>query len=178
MKNFAMLLAAGLFALVTADMAFAQSATGTSNSNSGAMSQSGVNIKYGNGHKQVGAAIAPGLIASGLSCQGSASVGAGGGGWGMAFGTTVMDRNCDTRENAKIVGLLGDSSASKEVMCNIKEVRNAYAAVGRPCLIDRQRAASTRNLPTRVSSAGYPIKGKKAKGASGWNDPYAIIRDR
>lgn len=167
MKRFATM----MLAVLLATPALAQQAGSNSNSNSGAMSSSGVNIRYGNGHKGTGAAIAPGLIASGLSCQGSVSTGAGGAGWGFAFGITKMDRDCNTRENAKIVGLTGDVPASKEVMCTIREVRDAYAMVGRPCL--RDRIARTRTATRAVTTTGSIRSTREPR-----RDVWKIVRDR
>ena len=112
--------------------------------NSGSASLAAVNITN-NGASKVkttGSALAPGLIASGLSCSGSASIGGGWMGGAISLGITTKDKECDARENSKIIGLMGDVPAAKEVMCNIKEVREAFAKVGRPCIADRGRRAT------------------------------------
>lgn len=161
-----------LLASLLAVPAFAQQAGSNSNSNSGAMSQSGVNIRYGNGHKQVGAAIAPGLAVGGITCQGSVSAGAGGSGWGLAFGMTKMDRDCNLRENARIVGLMGEVPAAREIMCNVPEVRRAFATVGRPCAVDRRRAIATGSI--RKTKAMHTSSIKRAAR----RDVWAVVRDR
>lgn len=113
-----------------------------SNSQSGAQAIAVAGGSGGKSYRGTGAAIGPGLVASGLSCSGSASVGLGGSGWGLSFGSTRMDRNCDIRENTKVISIMGDPAAGKQLMCNIPEVREAYAAVGRPC---RPRAVRSAN---------------------------------
>jgi hypothetical protein len=152
--------------------AYSQDAS-NSNSSSGAMSQSGVNIRYGNGHKQVGAAIAPGLAVGGISCQGSVAAGAGGSGWGLSFGMTKMDRDCNLRENARIVGLMGEVPAAREIMCNVPEVRAAFATVGRPCAADRRRAIATGSI--RKAKATGSIRRTAVVQR---RDVWKIVRDR
>lgn len=161
-----------------------------SNSASQAGSVSSVNIKNGRGYKSTGAAIAPGLIAGGITCQGSASIGAGGPGWGFAFGSTKLDRDCNTRENAKMIALMGERDAAREVMCNVPEVRAAMARVGRPCIGDNPRVATRGSKsPYRATSeglfghpkvsvarlakeAGLPAVGDRRR------DPFKIVMDR
>lgn len=161
-----------------------------SNSASQAGSYSSVNIKNGRGYRSTGAAIAPGLIAGGITCQGSTSMGAGGPGWGFAFGSTKLDRDCNTRENAKMIALMGERDVAREVMCNVPEVRAAMARVGRPCLGDGRVAhhkgskgvyrASSEGLfghpkvsVTRLSrQAGIPALGDRRR------DPFKIVADR
>lgn len=161
-----------------------------SNSASQAGSVSSVNIKNSRGYRSTGAAIAPGLIAGGITCQGSASIGAGGPGWGFAFGSTKLDRDCNTRENAKMIALMGERDAAREVMCNVPEVRAAMARVGRPCIGDNPRVAHTKGKsPYRATSeglfgaprvsiarlsreAGIPPMGDRRR------DPYKIVADR
>ena len=122
--------------LVTVTMASPSFAGSRNNANShsssNAYSNSGSNIRISSrGGKGVGAAIPPGLIASGLSCSGSTSVGGGWLGGGIALGFTHKDRDCDTRENAKMVGLMHEMNVAYEIMCGIDEVRKADRAVGR-----------------------------------------------
>lgn len=161
-----------------------------SNSASQAGSVSSVNIKNGRGYRSTGAAIAPGLIAGGITCQGSASIGAGGPGWGFAFGSTKLDRDCNTRENAKMIALMGERDAAREVMCNVPEVRAAMARVGRPCIGDARVAHNSKaKSPYRATSeglfghpkvsvarlakeAGVPPMGDRRR------DPYKIVADR
>lgn len=162
-----------------------------SNSQSQAGSNSSVTIKNSRGYRQVGTAIAPGLIAGGITCQGSASIGAGGPGWGFAFGSTKLDRDCNTRENAKMIALMGERDAAREVMCNVPEVRAAMARVGRPCIGDARVAHNSKGGKSvyRASSeglfghpkvsvariakeAGIPAIGDRRR------DPYKIVADR
>jgi hypothetical protein len=120
------------------------------NSGSSAYSNSGSNININSrGYRGTGTAIPPGLVASGLSCSGSASVGAGWMGGGFSFGLTKKDKDCDTRENAKMVGLMHEMNVAYEMMCGIDEVREADARIGRNrCVLNRsqyRRAAQQTN---------------------------------
>jgi hypothetical protein len=190
------IIAAGLLLAATAVQAQTVNVGANSGSESNSASQAGsvssVTIKNSRGYRQVGAAIAPGLIAGGITCQGSSSIGAGGPGWGFAFGSTKLDRDCNTRENAKMIALMGERDAAREVMCNVPEVRAAMARVGRPCIGDA-RVATRNGKPGksvyRASSeglfghpkvsvarlakeAGIPALGDRRR------DPYKIVADR
>ena len=85
---------------------------------------------------------------------------------------TKMDRDCNIRENAKMIGLMGEMGAAREVMCNVREVREAFAAVGRPCIRDRRQAIATGSVKRRGAIVTSSVKKVK------YRDPYAIVRDR
>lgn len=137
MKKFALAIALSVLAIP----AYAQSTT-TSGSQSGAYSQSGVNI--GGSARQAPNAIAPGLIASGLSCSGSASVGGAGAGWGLSFGITREDKACNAREDAKYIqGVTGSVNAAKARLCMQRDNREAFRLAGEPCPQDVVRSASS-----------------------------------
>ncbi|MDX0230336.1 hypothetical protein GOC14_07210 [Sinorhizobium meliloti] len=176
MKTLIAAMTAASFALLPG-LASAQTANANAGSNS--LSQSGssssVNIQNSRGHRAVGAAFPPGLVAGGLTCQGSASFGAGGPGWGVALGSTRMDRDCNLRESAKTIYLMGERAAAREVLCNIREVRNALASVGRPCSADRAVAVSNRrSLSTTTATYGYPAKKMKGQ-KTAYRDPWKVI---
>lgn len=107
-------------------------------SQSGSWSSSGVNIGSA---VQAPSAIAPGLIAGGLSCSGSASLGGSASGWGIALGITRKDEACNAREDAKYIhGVTGSVSAAKERLCAVKEIREAFLRAGEPCAVDISRS--------------------------------------
>lgn len=144
-------------AMLFATVAYADS---TSGSQSGAWSQSGVQINNSAGHKPVGAAIAPGLIAGGITCLGSWSIGSGWAGFGGSTGMTYPDRYCNAREDAKYMLLLGSSrAAAKERLCDMPRIRAAYAAAGEPCIRDKSRRVASNGKRTGTvyyaTSAGY-----------------------
>lgn len=127
-----------------------QNGNSRSNSRSNANSGSyGNTVVFGGSKRSASSAIAPGLFASGLSCSGSAAAGGAGGGWGFSLGITKEDKDCNTRENAKtVLGLTGDRDATKEVLCDVAQMRNAFRRVGRPCIADYQAAsAQSYNAP-------------------------------
>lgn len=121
-------------AFLAANTAMAQTANAGSSSNSSSGSIAGSNSSvYIQGNKAVrstGAAFAPSLAIGGFSCQGSVSAGAGGAGWGVAFGTTVMDRDCNTRENAKVAAAAFGVGVGRLVLCNIDQIRAVAPACG------------------------------------------------
>lgn len=135
---------------VVVAMACTQVAAQTVNNTTGAGAQSqsyssagasGNTVVFGGSKRSASSAIAPGVFASGLSCSGSATAGGAGGGWGFSFGITKEDKDCNTRENAKtVLGLTGDRDATKEVLCDVAQMRNAFRRVGRPCIADYQAA--------------------------------------
>jgi hypothetical protein len=74
--------------------------------------------------------------------------------FGIAGAVSNIDRECETRNNAAVViTALHDTSMAREVLCTIKDVRDAAARIGQPCLGDAPNshevshagAASTRN---------------------------------
>lgn len=139
--------------------------------NSGAASQSGsysnVSINHGNGYRQAPSAIAPGLIAGGLSCSGSASIGGSGAGWGLSLGITKEDAACNAREDAKYIhGVTGDQLAAKERLCEQPKIRQAFARAGRPCYGDRRPTqvsqrivrTGTASMRSHKKTSGYAVK--------------------
>lgn len=125
MKKVLCLAAAVMFASVSISHAESNS---VSQSASGASSGASVSIKNGKGYRPVGAAIAPGLTSGAFSCNGSVSAGVGGSGFGLAFGTTVMDRDCNSRENAKIAAQAFGIGVGRAVLCNIREIAEVVPA--------------------------------------------------
>jgi hypothetical protein len=113
----------------------------------GALSQSGaqssVNINGGKSYRSTGAAIAPGLAVGAYSCSGSTSAAAGGPGWGIAFGTTRMDGDCNHRENAKLADVAFGRQTARRVLCKIQDI----ADVEPSC--QPRRALTTSGRPTK-----------------------------
>ena len=157
-------------ALISLVLAFPAFAGSKSNSQSGAQAIAIAGGSGGKSYKGTGTAIGPGLVASGLSCSGSSSVGVGGAGWGVSLGSTRMDKNCDLRENTKIISILGDPAAGKQLMCNIPEVREAYARVGRPCAMDRNIIVTQKGNIVHTRSFGYPTSRKTVSQIEAWRD--------
>jgi hypothetical protein len=66
--------------------------------------------------------------------------------FGVGGAVSTIDKECETRNNAAIVVTgLKDETLAREILCEIKDVRQAAVRIGKPCLQDQ--AAS------RVSSA-------------------------
>ena len=80
---------------------------------------------------------APALAAAGYEvCLGSMSGGGSGGGFGFSVATTLEDRSCQSRLNAKTLATLGYAAAAREVMCQDPNIRSAMANAGTPCASD------------------------------------------
>lgn len=72
--------------------------------------------------------------------------------FGLGGAISDIDRECETRNNAAVVITgLKDEALAREILCEIKDVRQAAIRVGRPCLQD-QRTASA-GAPAPVASA-------------------------
>ena len=79
--------------------------------------------------------FAPGLAAAGIeSCLGSASMGGSVAGFGLSFGSTMLDRGCQIRLYARTLNALGYRRAATQMLCNDPEVMQALAYEGISCL--------------------------------------------
>jgi len=127
--------------------------------------------------KNVPNVYAPGLAAAGSEvCLGSLSVGGSGAGFGLTFGTTLKDKECTLRLNAKTLAILGYREAARETMCLDPDVRTAMAAAGTPCNSDRAavvnaraQAAYSQNVapaavPATAAYAAAPTAGTQVAG--------------
>ena len=143
-------------ALLVSGSAFAQVAN-DSVSQSGAQSSVIVNSpsKIDSTIRNVPNVVSPGLTSSAIeTCMGSSSAGVAGQGFGISFGSTWNDANCNARLDAKLLAQLGATGAAFERLCDQAAIRNALARSGRPCAADRARAtrvaAPVRALPASV----------------------------
>jgi len=112
-------------------------------SNSTAGSQSGAVIVQDFGHnaaspavdlsRGVGAAYAPAIPGSLITCQGGVSVGAGFAGGAFSLGRSIESDPCNLRQNAQLLANLGDMEAARIVMCTDPIIRAAYLLTDRPC---------------------------------------------
>lgn len=161
MKNYRNVIVGAIFAgILTVSPAFAGGIDNTSNSNSGAVSSSGVAINtYGSkGHKMVPSAIAPGLTASAVeTCMGSASAGGSGSGWGFSFGTTYTDKACNLRLTARTLFSMGYRPAAAYVMCRDPDAAWAMAQSGLYC----PGTEYARQAPVKVAPVKQRVKNAK-----------------
>lgn len=104
----------------------------TANSNS---SGSNNNTNYNQQKLQAPGIGGPGLAASGNACLGSVSGGVSGAGFGFVFGTTTEDKQCNLRENAKVLRSFGQKRAAVEILCKNTEMAEALAVGGYRCTI-------------------------------------------
>ena len=150
----------------------------SSNSSSGATSNSGGNIMTGGANTStqanvtevhvegdkvnyeaqkrnpVSTAYAPN-IAPTATCMGSTSAGAQGIGFGVSFGSTWTDENCQTLEQVRTTAtVLGDQTTAAEMMCaQIPKYREARQRAGKPCAEQQQAAAAPVAAPVVASAA-------------------------
>jgi hypothetical protein len=81
----------------------------------------------------VATATAPALTASNGTCMGSSSAGAQGAAFGLSFGSTWTDTDCDRRYDSIRLQELGMTEAAMLLMCNKPEVREAMELAGTAC---------------------------------------------
>jgi hypothetical protein len=87
--------------------------------------------------KAVPNVYAPALAAAGYEvCLGSMSAGGSGAGFGFSVGSTIEDKSCQARLNAKTLATLGYAAAAREVMCQDPNVQLAMRHAGTPCAND------------------------------------------
>jgi hypothetical protein len=68
------------------------------------------------------------------TCQGSFSIGASAMGGGVTVGSTRLDIGCNRRLYAReVASLTGDREAARAILCQDKDVYDAFIRVGRPC---------------------------------------------
>lgn len=86
---------------------------------------------------------APALAAAGYEvCLGSMSAGASASGFGFSVGSTLEDKSCQARLNAKTLATLGYAAAAREVMCQDPNVQLAMRNAGTPCASDTVAVAA------------------------------------
>lgn len=81
----------------------------------------------------VNTAYAASLYATEDTCMGSSSAGAQGITFGLSFGTTWRDQNCQRLKNSRQLVALGYHRAATALMCQDDNVRDAMAQAGTPC---------------------------------------------
>lgn len=68
--------------------------------------------------------------------------------FGIGGAISTIDRECETRNNAAVVVTgLKDEAMAREILCTIKDVREAAARIGKPCMGDGRT----------VSEASYTV---------------------
>jgi len=82
--------------------------------------------------------------------------------FGIGGATSNIDRECETRNNAAVVITgLKDPVLAREILCGIKDIREAALRIGKPCLADMP--------PPHVASAttpGAPVQPAPASAAT------------
>jgi hypothetical protein len=154
------------FAAMTS-VASAQSGGGNGNNNSGSGNGNGNgnvasnSLKNSNSYRdryQAPGVGAPGLAAGGIdACLGSASGGVSGPGFGLSFGSTYPEKDCNIRQYSRTLHGLGHKAAATQMLCYNSDVADALAASGYPCRVGPRRAqavAGTVYQPARLTSGG------------------------
>ncbi len=76
-------------------------------------------------------------------------------GFGASIGAGIEDRDCTRRANAQHLAAMGEREAAREVLCGSREVREAFARIGRPCAADAVSVTPTRiEAPAPVNTSG------------------------
>ena len=80
--------------------------------------------------------------------------------FGLSFGTTVTDKNCERLKLSKTLYDMGMKVAAVATMCQDRRVWDAMMAAGTPCpfdgLIGEQAREAWRNNPNRIPSPDQP----------------------
>jgi len=146
--------------------AYAQNGSNNGNGNNGILNGIGNGNGSGNtisnSFRQRGnapAVSAPGLAAGGSDvCLGSISFGASGVGFGLSFGTTTPEHDCNIRQYSRLLSGLGHRRAATQMLCFNREVAQALAAQGTPCLVGESAATAapvvTRRPARRFTASG------------------------
>jgi hypothetical protein len=83
------------------------------------------------------AILAPGLTAGAVTCLGSksggVSVGVVGASVGGTLGTTIESERCNARADAASLVGLGEPAVAKARLCQVEAIAQAYADAGKPC---------------------------------------------
>jgi len=109
------------------------SASNRTNVDSRALASSSVYVESDKRQIPVATATAPALTASNGTCMGSSSAGAQGAAFGLSFGSTWTDTDCDRRYDSIRLQELGMVEAAMLVMCGKQAVREAMELAGTPC---------------------------------------------
>ena len=119
----------------------------------------------------VATAYAAPLTAANGTCMGSSSAGGQGVGFGLSFGTTWTDSDCDRRYDAQELRAQGLTKAATALLCQKATIREAMKAAGTPCPQDSQRAEAQ----PAIQSAQVATEAESSVQYTG-DDP--IIRQR
>ena len=66
-------------------------------------------------------------------CMGSVSAGGSGAGFGLSFGTTVADKECQVRYNSIRLAQVGQDAAATVILCQVVSMRIALKQTGYEC---------------------------------------------
>lgn len=91
----------------------------------------GGSVQYQSRHT-ASTAYAPSIPPT-VNCAGSLAAGAQGTGFGLSFGGSHIDPECQRQELAKTAYAMGDRAAAEEILCDSETYRNARRRAGRPC---------------------------------------------
>lgn len=121
-----------------------------------------INISGDIERNPVSSAYAPALTASAGTCMGSTSAGGQGSTFGISFGTTWTDKECNIRKNAMLLQGMGYVHAAKHYLCDQDEaMREAMGAD----LCGHRHAEE-------IPEGTYPEDGKRLKRVSGTSNAF------
>lgn len=115
------------------------STSSTSDANNAAQSTS---INY---ERQAATAFAPSIPPT-VNCASSFGAGAQGASFGISFGGTPINVECERRELARTAMNFGDRATAEEVLCGNDDYKAARQRAGRPC---------AKEQPTTIEQATY-----------------------
>lgn len=118
------------------------------------LSVGGDTVIYKAAEIPVATAYAAPLTASNGTCMGSSSAGGQGMQFGVSFGTTWTDNDCDRRYDANVLLTLGDKDAARALMLQKPSVKAAYDSLRKTAgdqAPARKAAAEVEQQPQQVA---------------------------
>ena len=100
-------------------------------------------------------AYAPSVQVGGADmCRSGVGAGGQGSAFGISFGGSVVDENCERLKLSREIAVtLGDRATAKELLCQDPRVAKAYASSGKPCQAKEEEVASS-VAPTTMTMLG------------------------
>lgn len=112
----------------------------------------GDTVTYQARRREAATAYAAPLAASNGTCMGSSSVGGQGAAFGISFGTTWRDSDCDMRYDAQALQSVGMADAAVARLCQKAEIASAMEAAGTPCPLAQSNSTASAVASTSSST--------------------------
>ncbi len=89
--------------------------------------------------------------------------------FGISGAISNIDRECETRNNAAVaVTAIKDEAVAREIMCNVKDFREAALRVGKPCRVDQPRPVAAAAPPGALAATPAAAVAPAAAAPAPW----------